>query len=94
MRNWFEYEDRLLMKKGGGFNPDYLQNIRFEGYENFPVIMRKYDWQYWEITPFGTDNTLGFLPEPSTYGAILGTIGIALWSWRRKRRRANEPAAK
>jgi len=84
MRNWYEYEDRLLVKQYGGFNPAYLQNIIFEGYENFPVIMRKYDWQYWEITPFGTDNTMGFMPEPSTYGAILGAVGLGLWTWRRK----------
>jgi len=94
MKNWYEYEDRLLVKQYGGFDPAYLQNIRFEGYENFPVIMRKYDWQYWEITPFGTDDTIGFMPEPSTYGAILGAVGLGLVAWRRKRRRANEPAAK
>jgi len=81
MKNWYEYEDRLLVKSNG-IDLSYLQNIRFEGYENFPVIIRKYDWQYWEITPFGT---LTPFPEPTTTGAILGAVGIGLVAWRRRK---------
>jgi|GEM_PF-2882075 len=46
--------------------------------------MRKYDWQYWEITPFGTNDVMGFMPEPTTYGAILGTVGLGLVAWRKR----------
>jgi len=92
MKNWYEYEDRLLVKQYGGFDPAYLQNIHFEGYENFPVIMRKYDWQYWEITPFGTNDVMGFMPEPTTYGAILGTVGLGIWTWRRRRKKTSQPS--
>jgi len=63
MKNWYEYEDRLLVKSNG-IDLSYLQNIRFEGYENFPVIIRKYDAHYWEITPFGTMTPFSPSPPP------------------------------
>jgi len=71
--------------KSNGIDLSYLQNIRFEGYENFPVIIRKYDAHYWEITPFGT---LTPFPEPTTYGAILGAAAIGLVIWRRRKTRS------
>jgi len=83
MRNWYEYEDYLLVRDDG-FDLSYLQNIRFEGYENFPVQWRRYDNDYYQITPFILDKA----PEPATTGAILGTVGLGLWGWQRKRRRA------
>jgi len=81
MRNWYEYEDILLVRSGG-FDLSYLKNIRFEGYENFPNIWRRYNENYYQITPFGAST----VPEPSTTGAILGTEGLGLWLWRRRRR--------
>jgi len=84
MRNWYEYEDRLLVKSNG-IDLSYLQNIRFEGYENYPVIIRKYDAHYWEITPFGTMTPF---PEPTTTGAILAAVGIGLVAWRRRKARS------
>jgi len=79
MRNWYEYEDYLLVR-ANGFDLSYLQNIRFEGYEDFPVIWRNYDDQYYQITPFGA-------PEPTTTGAILGAMGIALVAWKRRKQK-------
>jgi len=73
MRNWYEYEDYLLVN-AGGFDLSYLQNVRFEGYEAFPVQWRRYDNDYYQITPFITSKT----PEPTTTGAILGATAIGL----------------
>jgi len=84
MRNWYEYEDFLLVRQWGLSNLDIdLQRIRFEGYENYTVIIRKYDAHYWQITPFGTFTPF---PEPTTTGAILGAVGIGLWGWRCRRK--------
>jgi len=83
MRNWYEYEDYLLVRTNG-FDLSFLQNIRFEGYEDFPVVWRKYDDHYHQITPFGPMSSES--PEPSTYGAILGAVGLGLVAWRRRRK--------
>jgi len=80
MRNWYEYEDYLLVK-AGGFDLNLLQNVRFEGYEAFPVQWRRYDNDYYQITPFIASKT----PEPTTTGTILGATAIGLVLWRRKR---------
>jgi len=82
MRNWFEYEDYLLVRTNG-FDLSYLQNVRFEGYENFPVVWRKYDQYYHQITPFGPMSDEG-TPEPATTGAILAAVGIGLWALRKR----------
>jgi len=79
MWNWYQYEDVLLVKKGGFMKAGH--QVIFEGYEDFPVLLVDYDANYWQITPFHS-------PEPSTYGAILGGVGLVLWGWRRKSRRA------
>jgi len=76
MRNWYQYEDILLLRKGPKLN---LSQIIFEGYEDFPVLAIDYDANYWQITPFHA-------PEPSTYGAILGALGLGVWGWRRRRK--------
>jgi len=88
MRNWYEYEDYLLVKKGW-FNgltaaqqAQLKSQVWFEGYENFPVLHRDYNANYYQITPF-----LSREPEPATTGAILGAVGLGLWGWQRKRRR-------
>jgi len=79
MRNWYQYEDIFLVRKDGIMKGGVP--IIFEGYEDFPVLAIDYDANYWQITPFHA-------PEPSTYGAILGAVGLGLWGWRRKRKRS------
>jgi len=83
IRNWYEYEDLFLVKKihnGVKFNDLRLNQIVFEGYQDYFTTWKDYDADYWQIYPFGNRPA----PEPSTYGAILGTIGIGLWTWRRR----------
>jgi len=82
MRNWYEYEDILLVRKAG-FNTGYLGQIVFDGYQNYETTYRQWDKDYWQITPFGHLA----LPEPSTYGALLGALGTGLYLLRRSRRR-------
>jgi len=92
IRNWYQYEDYLLIRRSrfDGQSPtqraQLLSQIIFDGYQDFPVLAIDYDSQFYQITPFHA-------PEPTTYGAILGAVGIGLVVWQR-RRRANKPAAK
>jgi len=82
IRNWNDQADYLLVRKiwGDANVASILNQIYFEGYGS-----AKWHWHdlgssygdYWQITPF---------PEPATYGAILGAIGLGLWGWRRRRR--------
>jgi len=74
IRNWYEFEDYLLIRRNGAGLVN-LNNIEFEGYG--PAILRPWDGDYYQITPN---------PEPATYGAILGIVGIGLVVWRKKRR--------
>jgi len=82
MRNWYEFEDILLVRKKG-FNSSILSQIHFDGYEDFPVLAVDWDKNYYHITPF---DHVAIAPEPMTYGAILGATGLAIWAWRRQAR--------
>jgi len=90
IRNWYQYEDYLLVRKQdpfhGFFNPADLSRIIFDGYQDFPVLAVDYDDLYYMITPFNA-------PEPSTYGAILGAVGVGLLAWRKRRRRNAAPSS-
>ncbi|KXU36275.1 hypothetical protein AXK11_04620 [Cephaloticoccus primus] len=96
MRNWYEYEDILLVRKvynGVTFNTALLGQIVFDGYQNYETTYRQWDKDYWQITPFAHSA----VPEPATWGALLGTLGTGLYLLRRKRqkgRRTSECAAK
>jgi len=83
IRNWYEYEDLFLVKKvynGQAFDATKLNQIVFEGYQDYFPVLKDYNADYWQITPWGA-------PEPSTYGAILGAVGIGLWGWQKRRQR-------
>jgi len=85
IRNWYEYEDLFLVKKihnGKEFNDLLLNQIVFEGYQDYYPTLKNYDADYWQITPWGASPA----PEPVTTGAILGAVGIGLVIWRRRRR--------
>jgi len=86
IRNWYEYEDLFLVKKvhnGVEFNDLLLNQIVFEGYQDYFTTLKAYDNDYYQIYAFGSRPA----PEPSTYGAILGAVGLGLWTWRKRRRK-------
>ncbi|KXU34701.1 hypothetical protein AXK11_07895 [Cephaloticoccus primus] len=86
MRNWYEFEDMLLVRRvfnGKAFDTSMLSQVVFEGYQNYVTRWKDYDSDFLEITPFGSA-----VPEPSTYGAILGALGVGAYLLRRGRRKA------
>jgi len=93
VRGWHEYEDFLLIKKTAyavGQWPNLLKQIFFDGYSlDYDLLVKNYNTDYYQITPWG-DWSASALPEPSTYGAILGVVGLALVAWR-KRKKTRHP---
>jgi len=84
------YEDILLVRKAN-FDEGYLSQIFFDGYsQNYETTYHDWDKDYWQITPF---NHLGTIPEPSTWGALLGTLGTGLYLLRRKRQKGRHTHA-
>jgi len=77
VRNWVEFEDRLLVKRSSVNLTASLPHIHFEGYAP-GALLRDYNATYWEVVPF---------PEPSTCGAILSALGIGLWARRKLKSR-------
>jgi len=89
VRGWHEFEDFLLIKKTAFATPEAFKNalkpIFFDGYSlDYSLLVADYNADYYQITPWGM--MTGF-PEPSTYGAILGAVGLGLWGWRKRTQR-------
>jgi len=84
MRNWYDREDYFLISRTWlnsrteAQRTQLLSQILFDGYQDFPVLAIDYDAAYFQITPFHA-------PEPATYGAILGAVGIGFFAWRKRK---------
>jgi len=78
VKDWQHERDHLLVRKDSQNLTDALGRMEFEGYNSANIHLRDWNSDYWEISA---------LPEPSTYGAILGATGLGLWAWRKRRRR-------
>jgi len=80
VKSWVDGTDHLLVRRE---NIDWatLWKIDFKGKVNRNVGYRNFNSDYVEIVPWAT-------PEPETYGAIFGVLGLALVGWRRNVRRA------
>ncbi len=74
IRNWIDFTDFLLVRNTSDINA-VLAQVVFEGYGT-AAYWQEFDSSYNVIRP---------VPEPSTYGAIFMTAGLALWFWRRRR---------
>jgi len=72
IRNYIEHADFLLVRRAfAGGVP--LGQILFADYGAARLV--DFDEHYFQITPF---------PEPATYGAIFGLVGLALWGFGKK----------
>jgi len=77
VKEWLDGRDRLLVRKDSAHVRDSLKRIEFENHDTRSVNIRDYDKDYWEI--------YALVPEPATYGAFLGAVGLMV-AWRRQQR--------
>jgi len=77
VHGWNPDLDLFLIAKSSSHVRDALKRIKFEGPNRQIVELRDYNKDYWKLYAS---------PEPSTYGAILGAVGLGLAVWRRRRR--------
>jgi len=74
---WLNGQDFLLVRKDSKGRTDALKKIEFQGYDRNNIHLEDFNKDYWEISA---------APEPATYGAILGAVGLGVVAWRRQRR--------
>jgi len=80
-----ERDSVLVSKKMSKKSLDaMLSQISFNGWLPGRIHLRSYNKDYWTI--YGT-------PEPETYGAILGAVGVSLTLWRKNGYAAGRIAA-
>jgi len=78
IKNWEEGKDRLLVKKDSKHLADSLKKIYFQGYDPNKIHLTNFNDEYWEVSG---------APEPATYGAALGSLGLGIFIYRRSNRR-------
>jgi len=83
IRNWIEYADYFLVSRALAPDASELARIWFEGWAPGAKLIN-YNASHWEIVPYGS-------PEPATYGAIIGAVGIGLVVWRKRKRTTHTP---
>jgi len=77
VNGWSKDKALLLVRKDSVNLQESLARISFTGYDPNAIHLENHNSDYWEINP---------LPEPATYGAILGAAGLGLVIYRKKRR--------
>jgi len=73
---WKEGRDYLLVHKDSKHLQDALKKLSIDGWGKNQIYLKSYDKDYWSIEA---------APEPSTYGAIFGTVGLGIVALRRRR---------
>jgi len=73
---WKAGRDHLLVSKDSKYLADALKKLTIDGWGRNQVYLKDYDAEYWSIEA---------APEPTTYGAMLGAVGLGLVAWRRWR---------
>jgi len=76
---WEYQKDLFLVRKTSTHVKDALNRIVFQG-QSKPVHLEDYNKDYWELTT---------APEPATYGAIFGALGLGIAIY--CKRRPSEP---
>jgi len=79
VQNWVENVTYLIVSRTAPNVMAVLNRIRFQGWAPGAKLW-DYDANNWQIVPMGA-------PEPATYGAILGALGLGLVVWRKRRQR-------
>jgi len=74
---WEAGRDHFLVRKDSKHLADALKKISIDGWAKNQIYLKDYDKEYWSIEA---------APEPATYGAIFGAVGLALWGWRYRKR--------
>jgi len=77
IQDWKDGRDFLLVRKTSTTLDDALKKMNFSGYDPNNIHLEDFNAEYWSISA---------TPEPTTYGAIFGTAGLALVTWRRRKR--------
>jgi len=84
IKSWDDLgKGHLFVRKDSAHLEESLGRIKFDGI-NGRAGVRIHNGEYWEI---GWGDGFSKLPEPSTYGAIFGGVGLGLIAWRQRRRR-------
>jgi len=76
VNNWQEDVDFFLLRKTDS-NAQALGNVRVNGHY---AMLKDYNEEYWQVGVF--------LPEPGTYGAVLGALGLGVFMFRKARRKS------
>jgi len=71
---WQAERDFLLVRKDSAHLKDAFDKITIDGWAKNQIYLKDYNRDYYSIEA---------APEPRTYGAILGAIGLGLVAWRR-----------
>jgi len=79
--HWLNGEDFLLVRKDSKHLADSLKKIRFIGYDPNAIHLEEFNKEYWAISG---------APEPATYGAIFGTLGLSLFIYRKQNKKRTE----
>jgi len=73
---WNAGRDHLLVRKDSAHLADALKKLWIDGWGQNQVYLKDYDAEYWSIEA---------APEPTTYGSILGAVGLGIVALRRRR---------